>query len=962
MAKIRVYELARELKVESKRLVEELNAGGLDIKNYMSTLDEEMASKARKVISGAISEVVVEKRVKPRVIRRRKKIVQVEPKPIEQKDELADEAIESPTDEIPEIMPEPPVVEKSPPPISEELEKMEPAVSDDDAPVPSEIAVDAPEVPEEDAPAREPQPPAETVEAIPPEVPEEPVVEVPDVPEISEVSGEKVPAQEPADSEKPPLTRTSPEKKEQAVSDKKSPAPDKLAKAKGKKGKKRKPEKPAKIISPPEDGPLKDILARNAERKQVKPKASKPKRRAPEPVRPNFAQDPPKQTIPPKIVNGVPGEGKPVKRKKDWKKDPAGATPKRGVAKRKKKEVYERSDLYQDRGKKYKGKRGGKKSRDVPRKLKQTEITTPKAIKRRIKVQETVTVTDLAKAMGTKATELLKRLMKLGVMANINQLLDFDTASLVADELEFELELDAFKEERFFADVEDLPEDLVPRPPVVTIMGHVDHGKTSLLDYIRESNIIGGESGGITQHIGAYYVKREAGDIVFLDTPGHEAFTAMRARGAKITDIIVLVVAADDGAMPQTKEAINHGRAANIPIVVAINKMDKANADPDRVKRELAELDLAPEEWGGETLLGEISAKTGDGIDDLLGLIHLQSEILELSGNPSREARGSVVEAELNKSRGPVATVLIQNGTLHPGDQFVCGEHFGRVRAMMDSRGRKMKIAGPSVPVVLYGISGVPMAGDEFIVVKDEKVAKQIIEHRKEKSKKHEGTKTGLVSLDDLYERIKDGGVKELNIILKADVQGSAEALAESLVKQSTDAVKLQVIHSATGGITESDVTLASASEAIILGFNVRANPRVMALAEKENIDIRFYDVIYNAINDVRLAMTGLLEPILKEKIIGRAEVREIFRVPKVGAIAGSHVTDGHVERNAKARLLRDEVVVFDGLISSLRRFKDDVKEVQSGYECGIGLDNFGDVKPGDVFEIYQIEKVAAEL
>ncbi len=871
MAKIRVYELARELKMESKELVEALNAGGLDIKNYMSTLDEEMTSKARKVISGAISEVVIEKRVKPRVIRRRKKLVQVE-----EKDELT----------------------------------VEPVVS------------------EEDSPAQEPEAQAETVEAPPPEVPE---------------------AQAPAEIVVPV--------QEPAVSDKKSHEPDKPAKTKGKKGKKRKSERPAKIISQPEEGLLKNILARETEKKHVKPKTSKPKRRPSGPV-----SETPKQPRQPKVFEPPPDDGKPSKKKKGWQKDPAGATPKRSVAKRRKKEVYERSDLYQDRGKKRKGKKGGKKTRDIPRKLKQTEITTPKAIKRRIKVQDTVTVTDLAKAMGTKATELLKLLMKLGVMANINQLLDFDTASLVADELNFELEPAAFKEERFFSDVEDLPEDLVSRPPVVTIMGHVDHGKTSLLDYIRESNIIGGESGGITQHIGAYYVKREAGDIVFLDTPGHEAFTAMRARGAKITDIIILVVAADDGAMPQTKEAINHGRAAGIPIIVAINKMDKANADPERVKRELAELDLAPEEWGGSTLLGEISAKTGEGVDDLLGLILLQSEMLELSGNPGREARGSVVEAELDKSRGPVATVLIQNGTLNPGDQFVCGEHFGRVRAMLDSRGRKMTTAGPSTPVVLYGISGVPMAGDEFIVVKDEKIAKQIIDHRKEKSRKPEGTKTGLVSLDDLYARIKDGGVKELNIILKADVQGSSEALSESLVKQSTDAVKLQVIHSATGGITESDVTLASASGAIILGFNVRANPRVMALAEKENIDIRFYDVIYNAINDVRLAMTGLLEPILKEKIIGRAEVREIFRVPKVGAIAGSHVTDGHVERNAKARLLRDEVVVFDGLISSLRRFKDDVKEVQSGYECGIGLDNFGDVKPGDVFEIYQIEEVAAEL
>ena len=944
MAKIRVYELARELKMESKELVEALNAGGLDIKNYMSTLDEEMATKARKVISGAISEVVIEKRVKPTVIRRRKKMVQVE-----EKDESTDETDGPSTDETPEAIQGAPGMEKDSPSVPEavaEPEKIKAPVSDDDVQAPAEIVVDAPEVPEEDSSAQEPEAQVETVEAAPPEMPE------------AQAPAEMVvPVQDPAVSTKPLEKEAPPEKTKVAAKDKKTKVFEKPAKTKGKKGKKRKSEKPAKVISPPEDGPLKNLIARETEKKHVRPKASKPKRQASKP-----GPEIPKQPLPPKVFEPPPDDGKSSKKKKVWKKDQAGAEPKRSVAKRRKKEVYERADLYQDRGKKRKGKKGGKKTRDIPRKLKQTEITTPKAIKRRIKVQDTVTVTDLAKAMGTKATELLKLLMKLGVMANINQLLDFDTASLVADELDFELELDSFKEELFFPHVEDQPEDLVSRPPVVTIMGHVDHGKTSLLDYIRESNIISGESGGITQHIGAYYVKRKAGDIVFLDTPGHEAFTAMRARGAKITDIIILVVAADDGAMPQTKEAINHGRAAGIPIVVAINKMDKANADPDKVKRELAELDLAPEEWGGDTLLGEISAKTGEGVDDLLGLIQLQSEMLELSGNPDREARGSVVEAELDKSRGPVATVLIQNGTLNNGDQFVCGEHFGRVRAMLDSHGRKMATAGPSTPVVLYGISGVPMAGDEFIVVKDEKVAKQIIEHRKEKSKKQAGTKTGLVSLDDLYERIKDGGVKELNIILKADVQGSAEALAESLIKQSTDAVKLQVIHSATGGITESDVTLASASGAIILGFNVRANPRVLALAEKENIDIRFYDVIYNAINDVRLAMTGLLEPILKDNVIGHAEVREIFHVPKIGTVAGCHVTDGHVERNAKVRLLRDDVVIFDGRISSLRRFKEDVKEVQSGYECGIGLDNFGDVKPSDVFEIYQVEEVAAEL
>ena len=890
MAKIRVYELARELKIESKKLVEDLNAGGLQIKNYMSTLDEAMASKARKIISGAVSEVVVEKRVKPRVIRRRKKIVQVEPKPVEPNDELqevevppdataeavqpisAEEAVSPSAPDVveaPATAETPPVEPIEAPPVEPiEAPPVEPI---EDVEVPVEEIAKAPEASEK-APLEASNAPMETVPA--PEVPEQPVSEP------TEVTEEEPPTEEPVVSEKP-LQKELPSKEAEATPEKKkTPGMEKTVKAKGKKGKKRKSEKPAKIISPPEEGPLKNLLARESEKKQAKPKAPVPDR--------GISEESSKisgQPVPPRVLDPLSDEVKPSKKKKGWKKESADAAPSRAVIKRRKKEVYERADLYQDRGKKHKGKKGAKKGKEVPRKFKQTEITTPKAIKRRIKVQETVTVTELAKAMGTKATELLKRLMKLGVMANINQLLDFDTASLVADDLGFELELDTFEEERFFSDVEDSPEDLVPRPPVVTIMGHVDHGKTSLLDYIRKSNIISGESGGITQHIGAYYVKRKRGDIVFLDTPGHEAFTAMRARGAKITDIIVLVVAADDGAMPQTKEAINHGRAAGIPIVVAINKMDKPNADPDRVKRELAELDLAPEEWGGDTLLGEISAKTGEGVDDLLGLILLQAEMLELSGNPNREARGSVVEAELDKSRGPVATVLIQNGTLNQGDQFVCGEHFGRVRAMMDSRGQKMTTAGPSVPVVLYGISGVPMAGDEFIVVKDEKVAKQIIEHRKEKSKKPDGAKPGVVSLDDLYERIKDGGVKELNIILKADVQGSAEALADSLVKQSTDAVKLQVIHSATGGITESDVSLASASDAIILGFNVRANQRVLDLAERESIDIRFYDVIYNAINDVRLAMAGLLEPILKENVIGHAEVRKFFVSPRLAPL-----------------------------------------------------------------------------
>jgi translation initiation factor IF-2 len=457
-------------------------------------------------------------------------------------------------------------------------------------------------------------------------------------------------------------------------------------------------------------------------------------------------------------------------------------------------------------------------------------------------------------------------------------------------------------------------------------------------------------------------VEREGGDITFLDTPGHEAFTAMRARGAKITDIIVLVVAADDGVMPQTKEAINHARAASIPIVVAINKIDKAEANIDRVRRELAELDLTPEEWGGETIYGNISAKTGEGIEELLELILLQAEVLELKANPEKSARGTIIEARLDKSKGSVATVLIKSGILHQGDYFVCGEYYGKVRAMLNNRGRRIKDASPSVPLEIYGISGVPMAGDEFIVVGDEKKAKQVISYRLAEMRAKDVARRGIVSLDDLFQKIKEGEVKELNIVIKADVQGSLEALSESLLKLSTDEVKLKMIHASTGAITETDVMLASASGAIIIGFNVRANPRVTEVAEKEKVDVRYYDVIYKVIQDIRMAMSGLLEPIYQENIIGRVDIKEVFHVPKVGTVAGCYVTDGHVERNANVRLLRDEVVIYDGRLASLRRFKDDVKEVQTGYECGIGLENFQDIKPGDIFEVYQIEEIAAEL
>ncbi|NQT56012.1 MAG: translation initiation factor IF-2 [Desulfobacteraceae bacterium] len=879
MAKVRVYELARELDIESNKMVEKLVSGGMNIKNYMSTLDEEAVAKAKEIVSGTVSEIIEEKRIKPTVIRRRKKIK------IEQ---------EIPTAEIEEEAKD----------VESEALKQEMLLEETKV---QEGAVEGMEVAPSDIP-----PKAEKREGAPEEVSHEE--------QIAEKEEAKVHIEKVA----------------------------KKTKAKVKKAKKRKVDKPARIIRLPEEGPLKDALGEKVDEKVVELHPLKP------------ITFKPIETVT-KEEKGLKGP-KPAKRKRTKEKAEEEVDISRHTLRYKRKEIYERSDLYGGRSIKPKRKKIGKKPETAVKKGKQTEITVPKAIKRRIKVQEFVTVAELAKAMGAKATDLVKKLMGLGVAANINVAIDFESASVVADDLGYELELDTFKEERLILETEDRPEDLEPRPPVVTIMGHVDHGKTSLLDYIRESNIIGGESGGITQHIGAYYVKTKGGDIVFLDTPGHEAFTAMRARGAKVTDLIVLVVAADDGAMSQTKEAINHARAANVPIVVAINKIDKPEADPEKVKRELAELDLAPEEWGGETIYGHISAKTGEGVDEMLGLILLQSEILELKGNPKKAARGAIIEAHLDKSKGPVASVLIKNGTLRQGDHFICGDHYGRVRAMLNQQGKKMKSAGPSVPVEIYGISGVPMAGDEFIVVQDEKTARQVIGHRRTKRKKPGTIERDLVSLDDFFERMKEGDVKELNIVLKTDVQGSLEALTDSLVKQSTEEVKLRVIHSATGGISESDVMLASASDAIIIGFNVRANPRVSNTAEKEKVDIRYYDVIYKAIKDVRLAMTGLLEPVYEEHIIGRADIKETFHIPKVGSVAGCYVTDGYVERNANVRVLRDDVVVIDDKVTSLRRFKEQVKEVQSGYECGIGLENFQDFKTGDVFEFYKVEEMEAEL
>ena len=568
-----------------------------------------------------------------------------------------------------------------------------------------------------------------------------------------------------------------------------------------------------------------------------------------------------------------------------------------------------------------------------------------------------IIVKDLAEKINMKPNQLVMKLMKKGLMVSINQSVEVDKITDLVEECGYLIDIEPEAEISDIEEIIDAPESLLPRPPVVTIMGHVDHGKTSLLDAIRKTKVTATEAGGITQHIGAYQVNLQGKKITFLDTPGHEAFTAMRARGAQSTDIAILVVAADDGIMPQTIEAINHAKAAGVPIIVAINKIDRPEANPDKVKQELTEHGLIPEEWGGDTICVEVSAKQKLGLDDLLEMILLVAEMLELKANPNRLAEGVIVEAQVDKGRGPVATVLVQKGTLKVGDFIVVGSVFGKVRAMVNDKGERVKKAVPATPVEVLGLSEVPEAGDILVAMKDEKRAKSIVESRKQKKREVELLSNHRVTLDDLFNQIQEGTIKDLNIIIKADVQGSVEALKESLEKQSIEEVRVNVIHGGVGGITESDVLLAAASNAIILGFNVRPAQNVVKAAENENVDIRLYRVIYNAIEDIEAAIKGMLEPTYKENILGHAEVRALFKVPKVGTIAGCYVTDGKITRQSSVRLLRDSVIVYEGKLESLKRFKDDAKEVASGFECGIGLEKFNDVKEGDTIEAFIFEE-----
>lgn len=603
---------------------------------------------------------------------------------------------------------------------------------------------------------------------------------------------------------------------------------------------------------------------------------------------------------------------------------------------------------------------GNKRKQEEQDKLRRLQLEIAKKTPLTVKIPDEISVGELASRMKKTGTEVVKQLMKMGIMASLPEIIDHDTAALVAMELgcKVEREVVVTIEERLIDTAEDKEEDLVSRAPVVVVMGHVDHGKTSLLDRIRSANVVQGEAGGITQHIGAYQVEINGSPITFLDTPGHEAFTAMRARGAMVTDIAILVVAADDGIMPQTIESINHARAAEVPIIVAINKMDKPGANPDRIKQQLTEYNLVSEEWGGDTLICPISAKKGEGIDQLLEMVVLTAEMQELRANPTRSAHGVVIEARLDKGRGPVATLLVQKGMLHQGDVIIAGTAVGRVRAMNDARGNKILKAGPSVPVEIIGMSEVPGAGDEFHAVDDERMARELAGQRKHENKTAGSSTTQKVTLEDLFSQIQQGELKDLNIIVKADVQGSAEALKASLEKLTNEEVRLRVIHCAVGAINESDVMLASTSNAIIVGFNVRPDVNARDSAVRMKVDMRMYRVIYDCIDEMEAAMKGMLDPKFKELALGRIEVREVYKITGAGIIAGCYVTEGRVSRGAQLRLVRDGIVIHEGAIGSLRRFKDDVKEVAQGYECGISIDKYSDLKVGDVIEAFIMEQI----
>jgi len=844
MTKVRVYEVARELGVENRDLIQRIATLGIQVRNHMSVLDPVEVDRIKRSLGKDRSEAMVEERIRPTVVRRKRRKKTEEAEPV-----VAQTPVSAPVEE--------PSLARTPPPAAPTpIPEPQPMVEPESAPSEAPALVAAEPTPEPVAEAQRPQEPPRAAQ--PPPAPEKP----------SEEPGEQ------GRFSHDPLP------------------PGVMRRGKAK----------APSATPLSEGARRRIVAEHAAQREQ----HAPRRRE---IRGRSSIGP----------TGRP-QGRP-----------------------------------------------GKKRLQPGKKPKQTEITVPGAAKRLIRIEDNVQLQTLAQKMSLKATDVLMKLMELGVSGvHINSTLDADTAAVLAGEFNYEVENVALSEDQIVGDArgefEDKADDRAHRPPVVTVMGHVDHGKTSLLDKIRAADVVAGEAGGITQHIGAYRVDTDRGTVVFLDTPGHEAFTAMRARGAQATDIVILVVAADDGVMPQTREAVAHAQAAKVPIVVAVNKIDKPEANADTVRNELAALGLQPEDWGGETVFVPCSAITGEGVDSLLENVLLQAELLELTANPSIPAEGVVLEAYLDRGRGPVANVLIRDGSLDAGDYVVAGGSWGRVRAMTDDRGDQIASAGPATPVEVLGLAELPAAGDLFYEVTDQRKAQQVAGARKKPGTASVAPSGGLRGLDQFQALMQSGDVQELRLVVKADVQGSVEALQGSLTDLATEKVKVNVIHTGVGGITENDVMLASASQAIVLGFNVRPQGKASSTAKKEGVEIRTYSVIYEAIDEVKLAMKGLLAPKIVQEDLGKAEVRQTFGIPKIGTIAGCMVLEGKINRGAKARLVRDGVIVWEGPMGSLRRFKEDTKEVQAGMECGIGLQGFNDVKEQDIIECYQEKQVEATL
>ncbi len=960
MAKVRIHELAKELKMDNKDLLKLLEKMEIPAKNVHSTLDDADVERVKTQVSLSRKEGVVEQRIKPTVIRRR---VQREeagilaaPEPIKEKEEV--KPTPPPPPPLKKLAPpevvKPAVIKKEPEVTSQvgaKVEKVEKIEEKREKPIPASFPESIPRrAPAETKPTATPAvvpgaAPLEAVlEAAPAEIKEEPKEPRPEPESLTfKATKEIVTPSAPLTAKAivpPPAERPAIEKPR--IREK---TPAKI---------KKKPE-PAKIIERPATPPL-----------SFEPEASLPEKKGSLPPPPKLPPKPPVILQSPVSLSQQILEEERIRRKKKFKRDVEvleEGKPNRIRIITTKKRAFREFDYYQeDQGLDFVPFEREVRVKPVKPKVAKPEITIPKPIKRKIRIAEAILVGELAKRMGIKASEVIRKLMDLGLMVTINQAIDADAAALVASDFGYEVEKTGLELEDLIEEKEDQPEELISRPPVITIMGHVDHGKTSLLDAIRQTNVTAAEAGGITQHIGAYEVEVDHRKVVFLDTPGHEAFTAMRARGAKVTDIVVLVVAADDGVMTQTVEAINHAKAAQVPIIVAINKIDKPNANPERVKQALTEYGLLPEAWGGQTIFAEISAKLKIGLKDLLEIILLQADMMELKANPNRPATGVVIEAKLDRGRGPVATVLVQNGTLRVGDPFVSGIHFGRVRAMINDRGEKIEEAEPSTPVEVIGYPSVPNAGDSFVVVKDERKAKELAAQRMQKQRELELSKTSKITLEDFYKKMKKGVVKDLNLILKADVQGSLEALIEALNKLSNEIVKINILHSSVGAVSESDCMLAAASQAIILGFNVKIESKAQAVAEQERIDIRVYNIIYEAIEDVRKAMEGLLEPVYEERLVGRAEVRALFSISRVGMVAGCFVVEGKIVRGAHAHVVRNGKVVHEGNITSLKHLKEDVKEIASGYECGLAIGDFRDYAINDIIEAYTVEKVSAQL